>query len=68
MKPEELDPLERCFELLHELFPNQPGAVGKWIRTSHPDLDSRTAREVILEGKCEAVLTVLDNAANGLPS
>ncbi len=67
IEPEQLDQLERCFELLHELFPNQPGAVGKWIRTPHPDLDGLTARDVMLAGNCRAILILLENAANGIP-
>ncbi len=67
MTKQDFDDLKRCFELLHDLFPQQPGAVGKWIRTPHPDLGGRTARDVILEGNCRAVLILLDNAAMGLP-
>lgn len=67
MKPQELDQLEQCFELLHEFFPNQPGAVGEWIRTPHPDLGGRTARGVMLAGNCQAILILLENALNGIP-
>jgi hypothetical protein len=61
-----LRPVKRSLEILSDFFV-QPKRVRAWLNTSHPDLDGRTAIEVILEGKSFAVLRILEDAAAGVP-
>jgi hypothetical protein len=61
-----LKPVKRSLEILREFF-NKPETVRVWLNTPHPDLDGRTALEMILANNPNAVLTVLENAAAGVP-
>ncbi|MGA2657593.1 MAG: MbcA/ParS/Xre antitoxin family protein [Verrucomicrobiota bacterium] len=61
-----LKPVKRCLEVLHEFF-NKPETVRVWLNTPHPDLDGRTALEMILANNPTAVLRILENAAAGVP-
>jgi len=61
-----LRPVKRCAEVLHGFFP-QPETARVWLNTPHPDLDGRTALELILANQAAAVLRVLENAAAGVP-
>ena len=61
-----LKPVKRSLELLHEFF-NKPQTVRVWLNTPHPDLDGRTALDMILTDKPNAVLRILENAAAGVP-
>jgi Protein of unknown function (DUF2384) len=58
--------VKRSLEILHEFF-NKPQTVRVWLNTPHPDLDGRTALETILANNPNAVLTILENAAAGVP-
>jgi hypothetical protein len=64
---EALRPVKRSLELLHEFF-GPVETIRVWLNTPHPSLDGTTALETILEGKAFAVVRILENAWNGLPS
>jgi hypothetical protein len=61
-----LQPMKRCLEILHEFF-GKPETVRVWLNTPHPDLDGRTALEMMLANHPAAVLRILENAAAGVP-
>ena len=61
-----LKPVKRSVEILHDFF-HKPETVRVWLNTSHPDLDSHTALEMILANNPNAVLRLLENAAAGVP-
>jgi hypothetical protein len=61
-----LKPVKRCLEILHEFF-GKPETVRVWLNTPHPDLEGRTALEIILANNAPAVLRILENAAAGVP-
>ena len=61
-----LKPVKRSLEILHEFF-NKPETVRVWLNTAHPDLDGRTALEMILANNLDPVLRILENAAAGVP-
>jgi len=61
-----LKPVKRALEILHEFF-QKPETVRVWLNTPHPDLDGRTALEMILANNAIAVLRILENAAAGVP-
>lgn len=42
--------------------------VDTWLNAPCPDLDNRTPQSVIDEGMANAVITLLENALDGLPS
>jgi len=53
-------------EILHEFF-YKPETARAWLNTPHPDLDGRTALEMILARNPIAVLRILESAAAGVP-
>ncbi len=61
-----LRPVKRSLEILHEFF-NKPETVRVWLNTPHPDLDGRSALDVILANNPNAVLRILEDAAAGVP-
>lgn len=61
-----LKPVKRSLEILHDFF-QKPETARVWLNTPHPDLDGRTALEMILAKNPIAVLRVLENAAAGVP-
>jgi Antitoxin Xre/MbcA/ParS C-terminal toxin-binding domain len=61
-----LNPVKRALQILHEFF-NKPETVRIWLNTPHPDLDGRTALDLILANNPTAVLRILENAAAGVP-
>jgi hypothetical protein len=61
-----LKPVKRSLEILHQFF-DKPETIRVWLNTPHPDLDGRTALEVILTNNPEPVLTILENAVAGVP-
>ena len=61
-----LKPVKRALEILHEFF-NKPVTVRVWLNTPHPDLDGKTALELILANNPAAVLRILENAVAGVP-
>jgi hypothetical protein len=61
-----LKPVKRALEILHEFF-NKPETVRIWLNTPHPDLDGRSALDLILANNPTAVLRTLENAAAGVP-
>jgi hypothetical protein len=58
--------VKQSLEILHHFF-GKPAAIRAWLSTPHPDLEGTTALDTILEGKPEAVLTLLRNAWDGVP-
>ena len=61
-----LKPVKRSLEILHEFF-HKPETVRAWLNTPHPDLDGRSALEMILASNPIAVLRILESAAAGVP-
>ena len=61
-----LKPVKRSLEILHEFF-HKPEMVRVWLNTPHPDLEGKTALEMILANNPNAVLRILENAAAGVP-
>ena len=61
-----LKPVKRALEILHEFF-NKAATVRVWLNTPHPDLDGRTALEMILANNPGAVLRILENAVAAVP-
>lgn len=61
-----LKPVKRSLEILHDFF-QKPETVRVWLNTPHPDLEGRTALEMILANNTAAVLRILENAAAGVP-
>lgn len=61
-----LRPVKRCAEILDGFFP-QPETARVWLNTPHPDLEGRTALELILANRPAAVLRILESAAAGVP-
>lgn len=39
-----------------------------WLNTPHPDLDERTPIDIMLSGRADAVIALLENALAGHPS
>lgn len=64
---EGLRPIKRCLEILQEML-GEPSAVRAWLQSPHPDLGGRTPMSVILDGRVGALQTILENAAEGIPS
>ncbi len=61
-----LTPVKRSLEILDAFF-GPKETIRIWLNTPHPDLGGSTSLETILEGKAEAVWTLLHNAWNGIP-
>jgi len=61
-----VQPIKRSLEILHDFF-QKPETIRVWLNTPHPDLDGHTALETILAKNSSAVLTILENAAAGVP-
>lgn len=62
-----LRPIKRGIELVSRITRNAPEAR-MWLNNPHPDLGGRTPLEVILAGKADALVTILENALAGMPS
>ncbi|MBI3493100.1 MAG: response regulator [Acidobacteria bacterium] len=62
-----LQPIKRAIDAVSRATRSQVDARA-WLNNPHPDLDGRTPLDVILDGHSEAVATLLENAAAGLPS
>jgi hypothetical protein len=58
--------VSRCLKILHRFFPD-PKNARHWLKTPHPQLGGVPALTV-LRTKPDAVLTLLSNAENGIPS
>jgi uncharacterized protein (DUF2384 family) len=64
---EGLGRFKRVLALLTRATRNRKEARA-WLNTPHPDLDERTPIDVMLSGRADAVITLLENALAGLPS
>ena len=62
-----LGPIKRVLELITAVTRGQNEALA-WLNNPHPDLGNRTPLSVILSGHADAVVTLLDNAIDGIPS
>ncbi len=62
-----LAPVKRALELVTQGTRDQAEALA-WLNSSHPDLGEKTPLEVILSGRADAVVALLENARAGLPS
>jgi DNA-binding NtrC family response regulator len=62
-----LRPIKRGIELVTRVTRNASEAR-MWLNTPHPDLRGETPLEVILAGRANALVTILENALAGIPS
>jgi FixJ family two-component response regulator len=61
-----LQPIKRAVDLVSRAT-RHPADARAWLNNPHPDLDGRTPLDVILDGRADAVATLLENAAAGIP-
>ena len=64
---EGLRPIKRSLELISRVTRDRREAR-VWLNTPHPDLGGKTPLEVMLSGRADAVVTLLENALAGIPS
>jgi len=62
-----LGPIKRSLALVSRVTRNRREARA-WLNSPHPDLGEKTPLEVMLSGRADAVVTLLENAIAGLPS
>lgn len=62
-----LGPIQRSLILIDRGTRNRREAR-IWLNSPHPDLGEKTPLEVILSGRADAVVALLENAIAGLPS
>ena len=62
-----LVPLKRALELISQGTRDRHEALA-WLNSAHPDLGGETPLQVLLTGRADAVVTLLENAIAGLPS
>lgn len=62
-----LQPIKRAVDLVSRVT-RHPADARAWLNNPHPDLDGRTPLDVILDGRADAVATLLENAAAGILS
>jgi CheY-like chemotaxis protein len=62
-----LRPIKRSIEMISNLTTSKSDARA-WLNCSHPDLGGRTPIELILEGRAEGLVTLLENVLAGIPS
>jgi Protein of unknown function (DUF2384) len=62
-----LAPVKRALELVTQGTRDKGEALA-WLNSSHPDLGGDTPLQVLLSGRADAVVTLLENAFAGLPS
>lgn len=62
-----LRPIKRGIELVSRITRN-PSEARMWLNNPHPDLGGRSPLEVILVGRADALVTILENALAGIPS
>jgi two-component system, OmpR family, response regulator MtrA len=61
-----LQPIKRAIDLVSRVT-RHPADARAWLNNPHPDLDGRTPLDVILDGRADAVATLLENAAAAIP-
>lgn len=64
---EGLRPIKRSLEILSQ-FLEERSTILAWLNSQHPDLGMRTPIDLIIEGRAEAVETLLENALAGVPT
>lgn len=62
-----LGPIKRSLALISRRTRNRREARA-WLNSPHPDLGEKTPLEVMLSGRADAIVTLLENAIAGLPS
>jgi CheY-like chemotaxis protein len=64
---EKLRPIKESIDLVSNITISKSDARA-WLNYPHPDLGRQTPLEVILEGSADAIVTMLSNALDGIPS
>jgi CheY-like chemotaxis protein len=64
---EKLRPIKESIDLVSSITVSRSDARA-WLNNPHPDLGGKTPLEVILEGSAGAIVTMLSNALEGIPS
>ena len=64
---EKLRPIKESIDLVSRITVSKSDARA-WLNYPHPDLGRQTPLEVILEGSAGAIVTMLSNALEGIPS
>lgn len=64
---EGLRPIKRSMDLISRVT-RTPDDARAWLNNPHPDIGGRTPLAVILSGRADAVVTLLENALAGIPS
>ena len=62
-----LGPIKRSLALVARLTRNRREARA-WLNSPHPDLGEKTPLAVMLSGRADALVALLENAIVGLPS
>ena len=62
-----LGPIKRALELVSQVTRSRREALA-WLNNPHPDLDGKTPLSVMLNGRADAVVALLENALAGIPS
>jgi hypothetical protein len=62
-----LNSAHRGIQLVMSITESQDQARA-WLSNPHPDLGGRTPKDVILAGRGDALVTLLENALAGIPS
>ena len=63
----QLTPIKQSLAILSEMI-GDASTVRVWLNSPHPDLGKRRPIDVILEGRAGALLAILENARDGIPS
>lgn len=59
--------IKRSLVILSETIGDE-SSIRAWLNSPHPDLGNRPPMAVILEGRSEALCTILENALDGTPT
>ena len=62
-----LRPIKRSIDLISRVT-RSPADARAWLNNPHPDLGGRAPMDVILSGRADAIVTLLENALAGIPS
>jgi len=62
-----LGPIKRALELVSQVTRSRREALA-WLNNPHPDLDGKTPLSLMLSGRADAVVALLENALAGIPS
>ena len=65
MTAEKTDYVEQIWEVLRRYF-SAEHEIDQWLNTPHPELDNRTSRSLITEGRAEVVYDMLKSMQRGI--